>query len=232
MAQLCPSPSPSGPFQEQHKEMDPLGLRKGPKSWGRGSFHREGQSCAKPSPPPQGATVRAFCSTPVGNCCSRPRPDATLTWLSWGASLSREEEEEPEAPRPVKGKAENKDSPRESVGGGTTLAGRGTGCFSAGTGPASWATLGDLIPRCRGADWSCQAPGVVTAGPACSQPGGGGLSPQTLSPCSWEMSRCLWQQTAASSNWPRIFRVLPRLPLALASPIRSPMVLRRESGLR
>lgn len=50
----------------------------------------------------------------------------------------------------------------------------------------------------------------------------------TLSPCSREMSKCLWQQTTASSNCPRIFRVFPRLPLALASPIRSPMVLQDE----
>lgn len=53
-------------------------------------------------------------------------------------------------------------------------------------------------------------------------------NPITLSPCSREMSKCLWQHTTASSNCPRIFRVFPRLPLALASPIRSPMVLQDE----
>lgn len=47
----------------------------------------------------------------------------------------------------------------------------------------------------------------------------------TLSPCSWAMSRCLWQQTTASSKRPRTLSVLPRFPLALASPMRSPMVL-------
>lgn len=40
------------------------------------------------------------------------------------------------------------------------------------------------------------------------------------------MSRCLWQQTTASSKRPNTFSVLPRFPLALASPSRSPIVLR------
>jgi len=39
------------------------------------------------------------------------------------------------------------------------------------------------------------------------------------------MSNCLWQQAAASSNLPSSFSVLPRLPLALASPALSPMIL-------
>lgn len=58
---------------------------------------------------------------------------------------------------------------------------------------------------------------------------GAGLS-ATLSPCSWAMSRCRWQQTAASSKRPSTLSVLPRFPLALASPMRSPMVLEGEGG--
>lgn len=56
--------------------------------------------------------------------------------------------------------------------------------------------------------------------------------PPTLSPCSWAMSRCRWQQTTASSKRPSTLSVLPRFPLALASPMRSPMVLegRKEGG--
>ena len=53
-----------------------------------------------------------------------------------------------------------------------------------------------------------------------------------MSPCSWAMSRCRWQQTMASSKRPSTLSVLPRFPLALASPMRSPMVLegRKEGG--
>ena len=47
----------------------------------------------------------------------------------------------------------------------------------------------------------------------------------TLSLMSRAMSKCLWQQTTASSNRPSTFNVLPRFPLALASPSRSPIVL-------
>lgn len=47
----------------------------------------------------------------------------------------------------------------------------------------------------------------------------------TLSLMSLAMSKCLWQQTTASSNLPSTFNVLPRFPLALASPSRSPIVL-------
>lgn len=47
----------------------------------------------------------------------------------------------------------------------------------------------------------------------------------TLSLVSLAMSKCLWQQTMASSNRPNTFNVLPRFPLALASPSRSPIVL-------
>lgn len=47
----------------------------------------------------------------------------------------------------------------------------------------------------------------------------------TLSFMSLAMSKCLWQQTTASSNRPKTFNVLPRFPLALASPSRSPIVL-------
>lgn len=47
----------------------------------------------------------------------------------------------------------------------------------------------------------------------------------TLSFMSLAMSKCLWQQTTASSNLPNTFNVLPRFPLALASPSRSPIVL-------
>lgn len=47
----------------------------------------------------------------------------------------------------------------------------------------------------------------------------------TLSLMSLAMSKCLWQQTTASSNRPSTFNVFPRFPLALASPSRSPIVL-------
>lgn len=50
----------------------------------------------------------------------------------------------------------------------------------------------------------------------------------TLSPCSHEISRCLWQQAMASSYCPRTLRVLPKFPLALASPIRSPIDLQQK----
>lgn len=50
----------------------------------------------------------------------------------------------------------------------------------------------------------------------------------TLSPCSWEISKCLWQQTTASSKRPNTFKVFPRFPLAFPSPILSPIVLGEE----
>lgn len=73
------------------------------------------------------------------------------------------------------------------------------------------------------------------AGP---QPCGWGLGRQpgsgrpTLSPCSRATSRCRWQHTMASSKRPSTLSVLPRFPLALASPMRSPRVLegRRQQG--
>lgn len=49
----------------------------------------------------------------------------------------------------------------------------------------------------------------------------------TLSLMSLAMSKCLWQQTTASSNRPSTFNVFPRFPLALASPTRSPIVLQK-----
>lgn len=47
----------------------------------------------------------------------------------------------------------------------------------------------------------------------------------TLSTSSCAMSKCRKQQAMASSNLPSTFSVLPRLPLALASPTLSPSVL-------